>query len=306
MPTVDISPYLEDTESPKAQEVVSQIRDACKTSGFFQIIGHGIPQPLQEAVFKSAQAVFDLPYDEKVKLKSAVGRGYEIIGSQTLQPGTKPDMKEGYFVGPEIQDNGPPYRDFWHPNKWPSESVLPSKRFKTPILEYREKLSELSMTVMHILAEGLPYGSRDIFNDFCIDPLAVVRLLHYPPQPNLDDKQQLGAGAHTDFGAVTLLLQDEKGGLQVLNQSTGSWIDVPPNPAAYVVNVGDMLETWTKSEYRSNVHRVINRSGTHRYSVPFFFDGNLDYVLMPLDGSGVGGVTVEEFMRERYRRTYHG
>ena len=94
IPTVDISPYLQDLHSSKAQEVVSQIRDACKTSGFFQIIGHGIPQPLQEAVFKSAQAVFDLPFDEKVKLKSAVGRGYEIIGSQTLQPGTKPDMKE--------------------------------------------------------------------------------------------------------------------------------------------------------------------------------------------------------------------
>jgi isopenicillin N synthase-like dioxygenase len=157
---------------------------------------------------------------------------------------------------------------------------------------------------MQILAEGLPNGKRYLFDDFCDSPLAVVRLLHYPPQTNLDDPNQLGAGAHTDFGAITLLLQDEKGGLQVRNQTTNEWIDVPPNPEAYVVNVGDMLEMWTKGGYRSNVHRVINKSGSHRYSVPFFFDGNLDFVIRPLDGSEEAGVTVEEFMNERYQKTY--
>jgi isopenicillin N synthase-like dioxygenase len=158
---------------------------------------------------------------------------------------------------------------------------------------------------MEVLAKGLPYSNPRIFDPFCEDPLAVVRLLHYPPQPDLDDPKQVGAGAHTDFGAITLLMQDEKGGLQVLNEGTGTWIDVKPNSKAYVVNVGDMLQTWTRGEYRSNVHRVINSSGGHRYSVPFFFDGNLDYVLAPLDGSDAQGVTVEEFMRERFKRTYH-
>ena len=157
---------------------------------------------------------------------------------------------------------------------------------------------------MQILAEGLPNCNAHTFDAFSTDAIANVRLLHYPPQPNLDDANQLGAGAHTDFGAITLLMQDAAGGLQVLNQHNGEWIDVPPNPEAYVVNVGDMLDMWTKGEYRSNVHRVINRSGGHRYSVPFFFDGNVDYKLVPLDGSGDGeGPTVEEFMKERYRRT---
>lgn len=158
---------------------------------------------------------------------------------------------------------------------------------------------------MQILAEGLPYCTPHTFDAFSTHPIANARLLHYPPQLNLSDTNQLGAGAHTDFGAITLLLQDSAGGLQVLNQSNGEWIDVPPNPDAYVVNVGDMLDTWTKGEYRSNVHRVVNRSGGHRYSVPFFFDGNVDYRLGPLDESaGKGeGPTVEEFMKERYRRT---
>ena len=185
--------------------------------------------------------------------------------------------------------------------------MIPVEEFKTPLLEYRELLCGLSMKVMQILAEGLPYGNRNTFDDFCTDPLAVVRLLHYPPQPDLNDKNQLGAGAHTDFGAITLLMQDSKGGLQVMNQTTGEWIDVPPNPEAYVVNVGDMLDTWTKGEYRSNVHRVINKSGAHRYSVPFFFDGKLDYVLRPLDGSGdtKNDITVEKFMKKRYNKTYN-
>jgi isopenicillin N synthase-like dioxygenase len=139
-----------------------------------------------------------------------------------------------------------------------------------------------------------------------------VRLLHYPPQRDLDDPNQLGAGAHTDFGAITLLLQDTAGGLQVLDHSNPSskeikWIDVPPHPEAYVVNIGDMLDTWTRGEYKSNVHRVINRSGGHRYSVPFFFDGNLDYVLRPLNGKTDGTAkrpTVESFLKERFKRTY--
>lgn len=161
------------------------------------------------------------------------------------------------------------------------------------------------MKIMQILAEGLPYCNTHTFDAFATDPIANIRLLHYPPQLNPDDPSQLGAGAHTDFGAITLLMQDAAGGLQVLHPDSKAWIDVPPAEGAYVVNVGDMLEMWTRGEYRSNVHRVVNRSGGDRYSVPFFFDGNVDYVLGPLDGSASreDGPTVEEFMKERYRRT---
>lgn len=214
---------------------------------------------------------------------------------------------QGYFVGPEVPFNPDGYRDFAFPNKWPSASLVDPSIFQEPLLDYRSQLIALSHRLMEILAIGLPFNSDpNLFADFSIDPLAVVRLLHYPPQPDLNDPRQVGAGAHTDFGAITLLMQDSQGGLQVLHGATGTWIDVKPNPDAYVVNIGDMLQKWTDGEYRSNVHRVINKSGGHRYSVPFFFDGNLDYVLRPLNGSDNGqeGVTVEEFMKERYRRTF--
>lgn len=206
----------------------------------------------------------------------------------------------------EISDAQPLYGEFQSPNKWPAEDLIPVVEFKKPILEYWSKLCALSTKVMRMMAEGLTYGHAQTFDEFCSSPLAMVRLLHYTPQPNLDDNDQFGAGAHTDFGGVTLLMQDANGGLQVKDQSTDEWIEIPPNPDAYVVNVGDILHTLTKGEYRSNIHRAINKSGSHRYSVPFFFDGNRNYVLRPLDGSrdSEEGMTVKSFMRARHKRTY--
>lgn len=163
----------------------------------------------------------------------------------------------------------------------------------------------LCLNVMELLAAGMPYGP-DVFDEFCSnDAVASIRLLHYPPDKS-NDHRQLGAGAHTDFGAITLLLQDETGGLQVWHEDEERWVDVLPNKDAYVVNVGDMLQMWTSGRYRSSLHRVVNRSGSDRYSVPFFFDGNVECVLKPLDGSGAGGkhLTVEEHMKERFATTY--
>lgn len=157
---------------------------------------------------------------------------------------------------------------------------------------------------MRILAKGLSNFDTNVFADFCHEPIAALRLLHYPPHPKTDDPNLVGAGAHTDFGAITLLLQDGHSGLQVLNQFTKEWIDVPPQADAYVVNIGDMLQAWTSGAYQSNVHRVINTSGTDRYSIPFFLDGNADCVIKPLDGSVGTEFTVEQHMLSRYAATY--
>ncbi|QDS76986.1 hypothetical protein FKW77_005850 [Venturia effusa] len=309
IPTIDISPYLTSPDSPTGLATITQVATACRTSGFFQLTGHGIPPTLQKQVFAGSRKLFALPQTEKEKIKSVIGgRGYEVLGGQTLQYGAKPDLKEGFFVGPEIADDKEEYEAYQHPNKWPDTRLIPDEQLRIPVLEYRKQLCDLALVIMQILAQGLPGGRKDMFDDFCADPLAVVRLLHYPPQRDIEDETLFGAGAHTDFGAITLLLQDETGGLQVRKPETegDAWIDIPPNPDAYVVNVGDMLDMWTKGMYKSNVHRVINRSGGDRYSVPFFFDGNLEYIIKPLDGSEVegSGMTVRQFMDERYARSY--
>ncbi|KAI2617801.1 Clavaminate synthase-like protein [Hypoxylon sp. NC1633] len=312
IPTIDISPYLKDPKSAAAARVVEEVRQACVTSG----LNHGVPRELQDAVLKAAETLFALPLEEKKKLRHPVlkNRGYEAIGAQVLQEGAFPDLKEGFYMGQHIPADDP--RSQAHPfligpNIFPPE--LPDEALKTPTETYYDAVLALARHLFAILARGLPYGD-DIFVPFVSnDPVCVLKLLHYPPQDSTD-KRQLGVGAHTDFGAITLLLQDDKGGLEVLDQSqkteTQKWVPVAPNAAAYVVNVGDMLAAWTRGAYRSTVHRVVNRGGRHRYSVPFFFDGNAEVALAPFDGGddGDGGgaraLTVEEHMLERYGTTY--
>ena len=171
---------------------------------------------------------------------------------------------------------------------------------------YYQHVSSLCEKVLEVLAQTLPYGPH-VFDDLRRPPIAAsMRLLHYPPSSNLKD--QLGAGAHTDFGIITLLLTDGKPGLQVLNEATGSWVPVPPAKDAFVVNVGDMLDMITGGEFKSNTHRVVNEGGEDRYSVPYFYDANLDYRLARLDGAdereGRKVPTVEEHMLWRFATTY--
>ncbi|KAI0021825.1 2og-Fe oxygenase family protein [Xylariomycetidae sp. FL0641] len=309
IPTVDIAPYLSDPSSAAAGRVVDEVREACVTSGFFQIVNHGISRDLQQAVLRVSEAFFALPFEEKRKLQHPTlkNRGYELIGSQALQEGALPDLKEGFYVGNDIPAADARSRAHPHligPNIFPPG--LPDEAMKVPTETYYRDVFALSCRVMEILARGLPYGD-DIFVPFTSnDPVCSIRLLHYPPQASTDARQ-LGAGAHTDFGAITLLLQDRSGGLEVYDRAADAWVPVHPDPDAYVVNIGDMLAMWTKNVYKSTVHRVINRSRQDRYSVPFFFDGNTDVKLTPFDGSEpIDGValTAEEHMLERFGTTF--
>ncbi|ORY62623.1 2og-Fe oxygenase family protein [Pseudomassariella vexata] len=309
IPTVDLAPYLEDPSSAASANIIEQVRQACITSGFFQIENHGISRDLQQSVLNAAEAFFALPLEAKKQVvhPTLKNRGYELIGSQALQEGALPDLKEGFYVGQHIPNTDERVKDHPHlmgPNIFPPN--IPEDVLKNPTETYYRDLLSLSGKIMEILAKGLPYGNEVFVPFMSNDPVCSIRLLHYPPQKT-KDVRQLGAGAHTDFGAITLLMQDMSGGLEVLNDTTGQWIPVDPNPDAYVVNIGDMLSMWTKNKYKSATHRVINTSNKDRYSVPFFVDGNTDVKLTPFDGSEpVGGkvLTAEEHMLERFGTTY--
>lgn len=190
-------------------------------------------------------------------------------------------------------------------NVWPPTSLLSHKDFKEPAEAYYKAIYDLTLLVLEMIARTLPYGPNVFDNFVSNNPAAPMRMLHYPPA-RATEKPQFGSSAHTDFGAITLLLQDHNPGLQVQNMVTKEWIPVPPNEAAYVVNVGDMLSKWTSGKYKSSVHRVLNENKTDRYSIVFFFDGNLDCPLAPLDGSEVQGkiLTVEDHMLTRMAESY--
>jgi isopenicillin N synthase-like dioxygenase len=314
VPTVDIGPFLASPDSSAARSVVDSVRRACTTSGFFQVTGHGLPENVQRELFRASKKFFDLPQEEKNKLdaKTTVGRrGYDVLASQSYHDDVLPDLKEGFYVGHDVPLDDPVVKErrfFMGPNVWPERSHLAQQDFQAPVEAYFQAVHSLALRVLELIACTLPYGPR-IFDKFTEGhTVAVLRLLHYPPAPK-DSSKQLGAGAHTDFGAITLLLQDENPGLEVLDPKSNEFVAVNPTPNAFVFNVGDMLSFWTGSEYKSSVHRVINKAPKDRYSAAFFYDGALDCLLTPLNSNGLETVgeetyTVEKHMIKRIMASY--
>jgi isopenicillin N synthase-like dioxygenase len=311
LPIIDIS-GLSSTRASDREAVGAQLRAACLDKGFFYVKNHGVSEPLVDEVFAETAAFFALPAEQKAEVdrsKSKANRGYEPLQGQTLEPGAPPDLKEGYYIGPEHSAGDPRVvaGTFNHgANQWPAQR--PNFR---PVMEtYLDVMLDLSARMMGGIALSLELP-EDYFAHYCSDVMATIRLLHYPPQPAQARPGQKGAGAHTDFGGLTLLRQDDVGGLQVWDQAANGWIHADPVPGAFVVNLGDMIARWTNDRYRSTVHRVVNASGRERYSVPFFYTGNYAHTVECIPtclGSGetpkYPPTTVEAHMRAMYGKTY--
>jgi isopenicillin N synthase-like dioxygenase len=223
-------------------------------------------------------------------------RGYFPVGDE-LTSG-KPDAKEGLYFGAELPPDDPRVRagtPLHGSNLFPDEPP----GFRETVLDYMAALTGLGHTLMTGLALSLGLEPAYFADRYTADPLTLFRIFHYPPTPDAPGAEpQWGVGEHTDYGVLTILKQDDAGGLQVKSQS--QWIDAPPVPGAFVCNIGDMLDRMTRGLYRSTPHRVRNRSGRGRLSFPFFFDPNFDARIEPID---TGGVAVPEDDRtERWDR----
>ncbi|MBU2935151.1 MULTISPECIES: isopenicillin N synthase family dioxygenase [Pacificibacter] len=310
LPIIDVAD-LSSSDPSKRAAVGAALRAACLDKGFFYCSGHGIPQGLIDAAFQEARALFDLPDADKDlldKSNSNCNRGYETLGGQTLETGAMPDRKEGYYIGVELPENDPRVvegRFNRGPNIWPSDLA----GFQPTMQAYYAALSVLGETLMRGIALSLDLP-EDTFAPYCQDHLATLRLLHYPPaRPYAPDER--GAGAHTDFGGLTILMQDDNGGLQVFDAASDGWIHADPVPGTFVVNLGDMIARWTNDRYRSTLHRVMNTSGRERYSIPFFYVGNPDYevkciptCLEPGESPKYDTITVEGHLNSMYKKTY--
>jgi isopenicillin N synthase-like dioxygenase len=310
LPIIDVSGLRSSDPEVRAQ-IGRRLRDACTDKGFFYIVGHGVTPELLAATFAHSERFFDLPEETKRRIDktlSPCNRGYEPLRAQILEADAPPDLKEGFYIGVDLPESDPRVLagKFNHgANQWPD--ALPD--FRPTMQAYFDDMTALARRLMRGLALSLALPEAH-FDDFCTDPIATLRLLHYPPQPAQPLPGEKGCGAHTDFGSLTILAQDDAGGLQVWDESQG-WIHAPPVPGAFVVNLGDLIARWTNDRYRSTLHRVINTSGRERYSIPFFFTGFPDYIVSCLPTCAVDGeparyapVTTEQHLLECYRRTY--
>ncbi len=307
LPVIDIAGLAADFVARRS--VAHQLRAACIDTGFFYIKGHRTPPSLIDALFHQSRTFFALPMEQKLALAMANSRcrhGYEPLKAQTLEPGAPPDLKEGYLAGEDLAADHPAVLNDpgnVGPNQWPPQ--LPS--FKEVMVSYVAEMKGLTKTLMRGLALSLDL-EENYFDDFCRDPVLTLRLLHYPPQPANPAPNEKGCGAHTDWGGITVLLQDDAGGLQV-RHADGSWISAPPLAGTFVVNIGDLFARWTNNIYRSTVHRVVNTSGRDRYSVPFFLDGRSDHLVSCIptcagERRHFPDTTVRGHLEEMVRRTY--
>lgn len=271
VPLIDIS-GLRSSDLAERTRVAKEIGQACETIGFLGVTGHGIDPALVDAVFEQVHLTFDLAMDDKMAKAwddDHVNRGYDPSGNQALDEGTPPDLKEAWAFSPESSAGTSPMQG---ENQWPDLDGM-----REPVTRYHAAAMDLGARLLRATALSLDLP-EDYFEPFHTDPTCTLRLLHYPARPDGAPDEQLGTGAHTDWGAVTVLAQDDAGSLQV-RAKDGTWIDVPTVPGSFVINVGDLLQRWTNDRYVSTMHRVIGVPGRSRYSVACFFDLDHDALI---------------------------
>jgi isopenicillin N synthase-like dioxygenase len=269
MPILDLTPLLTGSD---LTELAAELRRACENTGFFYIRNHGVPQHIIDDVFAATRRFFDLPVEErlKVKIDDRFRRGYMPQGINQ-HPGYPPDLKESYELAMDLPLDDPDVAaglPLHGPNRWPEDHPW----LRAAAEAYFAETSDLGKRLLKVFARSLDMPD-DFFLQYCVKPVIATRLFHYPPAPP-QDENAYGVAPHTDYGMITLLTQDPIGGLELLKRD-GEWVSAPFIPGTFVVNLGDLFKVWTNDIYVSNQHRVVNRNGRERYSIPTFF--NLDF-----------------------------
>jgi isopenicillin N synthase-like dioxygenase len=259
-----------------------RIGEACREHGFFYAIRHGVDEDLQGRLERLSREFFAQELGAKLKIRMALGgrawRGYFPVGGE-LTSG-RPDRKEGLYFGAELGDDHPLVKagaPLHGPNLFPPD--MPA--FRETVLEYLSALTRLGHRLMAGVSLSLGLDESYFADRYTADPLILFRIFNYPPaQSSRDEAEAWGVGEHTDYGLLTILKQDDVGGLEI--KTAGGWVDAPPVDGAFVCNIGDMLERLTAGLYRSTPHRVRNLSRRDRLSFPFFFDPNFNAEVKPL------------------------
>ncbi|XP_024966345.1 2-oxoglutarate-Fe(II) type oxidoreductase hxnY-like isoform X2 [Cynara cardunculus var. scolymus] len=309
-----------DLSSPDIPTSVSLLKQACMECGFFYVTNHGMSQEFMDQVFSESKKFFDLPLEQKLKLlRNEKNRGYTPVLDELLDPVNQlhGDHKEGFYIGIELpQDDPDAQRTFYGPNLWPPSDILPGWRLTME--KYHQQALEVVRKIARLIALALDLDP-DFFErpEMLGKPIAILRLLHYgvydAGQVSDPAKGLFGAGAHSDYGLITLLATDGVPGLQICKDKDARpqvWEYVEPVKGAFVVNLGDMLERWSNGIFRSTLHRVLG-NGQERYSIPYFVEPSHDCVVecLPTCQSKENPpkfppVKCESYLLGRYRDTH--
>lgn len=273
IPLIDIAALVDGSDP---QQVASEIGRSCEEVGFFYITNHGVPSELIERMYTYSKRFFALPFESKQELNVTNSgptlRGYIPTYAENVDPQHTRDLKECFDFGAHDDQ----VSLFFGPNQMPSDWP----EFAETCEQYHAAMMLLGRRLASAIALSLGLLA-DHFEALQRRPITIGRLLHYPPQDGDVVQEEIGIGAHTDYGFLTILSQDEVGGLQVRNRD-GEWVSAPPVEGSFIINIGDLVQTLTNDRYGSTVHRVVNTSGRERYSVPFFMDLDFDAVVEPL------------------------
>ena len=280
IPIVDLADYR--AGIPGAREAAAaSIATALETSGFFGIRNHGVDPGVVADAFDASRTFHALPLERKLAIAINSGhRGYMPMADQHRVEAEHANLSASFLCGVELAADDPAVLQglpMHSVNQWPAN--LPG--FREAMTAYHEALWSVGMMLVDLFETALEVDEGYLSESFQ-SPMAFIRALYYPPAPENIPEGQFGAAPHSDFGFVTILAQDDVGGLQV-EAPDGSWIDAPNQLGVFLVNVGDMLMRWTNDRFRSTVHRVINADGAERYSMPYFFDPGFDTVVECID-----------------------
>jgi isopenicillin N synthase-like dioxygenase len=268
-------------------EVARRLDAACREVGFFYIVGHDVPEGLQRQLEALSQEFFGLPEDEKARIGMAGGgrawRGWFPVGSE-LTSGM-PDRKEGIYFGAELDPAHPRVAagvPLHGPNLFPAHPA----DLRDTVLAYMAAMTDLGHLLSGAVARALGLADDWFATHLTADPTVLFRIFHYPPGPAAGAGEEpaadqgWGVAEHTDYGLLTILRQDDTGGLEV--RTPTGWTAAPPVPGSFVCNLGDMLERMTGGLYLSTPHRVRNPGRSGRVSFAFFFDPSWDAEVRPL------------------------
>ena len=298
VPLIDVRPLA--TAFGNREHVAASIAQACREHGFFYVVNHGVDEGLQRDLEHQSRRFFSQDPATKMEISMERGgrawRGYFPVGGE-LTSG-KPDVKEGIYFGAELPEDHPRVRagiPLHGANLFPRH--MPELR--DAVLRYMDAMTCLGHALMEGIALSLGLDAAYFADRYTADPLTLFRIFNYPGDPQSQgDEPRWGVGEHTDYGLLTILKQDDTGGLQV--KSPGGWIAAPPIAGAFLCNIGDMLDRMTAGHYRSTPHRVQNVTRRDRLSFPFFFDPDFNAEIRPIlaaDASRVASDHAERWDR---------